>query len=105
MDGPRPQKSEVELARCHKGGMFGSSAHVTLDVFILGHPVVYWGRGAWHVVGGGDPGGGHRACVRGGKQDKGRSGGGSRCPDKSLIIINVREGDWGRSSDGGSVHV
>ena len=85
--------------------MFGSSAHVALDVFVLGHPVIYWGWGAWHVNRGGDPGRGHRTCVRRGKGDKGRSGRGSRRPDKGLIVVDVGEGDWRRSSGGGSVHV
>jgi hypothetical protein len=85
--------------------MFGGGAHVTLDVFVLGHPVIYWGQGAWHVNRGGDPGRGHHACVRRGKGDKGRSGRGSQCPDKGLIVVDVGEGDWRRSLGGGSVHV
>jgi hypothetical protein len=63
VDGPGPRKSEVKSACRHKGGMFGGGAHVALDVFILGHPVVYWGQGVWHIVRGGDPSGGHHACV------------------------------------------
>jgi hypothetical protein len=85
--------------------VFGGGAHVALDIFVLGHPVIYWGRGAWHINGGGDPGRGHCACVRRGKGDKGRSGGRSRCPDKGLIVINVGEGDWRGSLGGGSIHV
>jgi hypothetical protein len=85
--------------------MFGGGAHVALDIFVLGHPVIYWGWGVWHVVGGGNPGRGHRACVRRGEWDKSRSGGRSWRPDKSLIVVNVREGDWGRSSGGSGVHV
>jgi len=53
----------------HEGGMFGGSAHVTLDVFVLGHPVINWGQCVWHVVGGGDPGRGYHACVRRGQGD------------------------------------
>jgi hypothetical protein len=85
--------------------VFGGGAPVALDVFGLGHPVIYWGRGVWHVNGGGHPSGGHCACVRRGKGDKGRSGRGSRRPDKGLIVVDVREGDWRRSSGGGSIHV
>jgi hypothetical protein len=85
--------------------MFGGSAHVTLNVFIFRHLVIHWERGAWHIVGGGNPSGGHRACVRRGKGNKGRSGGWSRCPNKGLIIVNVGEGDWRRSLGGGSIHV
>ena len=85
--------------------MFGGGAPVALDIFGFGHPVIYWGWSAWHVNGGGDPGGGHRACVRRGKGNESGSGRGSRCPDKGLIVVDVGEGDWRRSSGGGSVHV
>jgi len=104
VDGSRPRESKVESVCHYKSSMF-SSAHVALDVFILRHPVIYWGWGVWHVIGGGDSGRGHHACVRRGKGDKGRSGRGCWCPDEGLIIINVREGDWGRSSGGSSVYV
>ena len=93
------------MACCHKGGMFGGGAHVTLDVFVLGHPVIYWGWGAWHVFGGGNPSRGHHACVRRGEWDKGRSRRGSQCPNKGLIVINVGEGNWRRSLGGDTIHV
>jgi hypothetical protein len=85
--------------------MFGGGAQVALDVFVLGHPVIYWGWCAWHVIGGGDPGGGHCVCVRRGEWNKSGSGRGSRCPDEGFTVVNVGEGDWGRSSGSGSVHV
>jgi hypothetical protein len=85
--------------------VFSGGAHVTLDVFVLGHLVIYWGQGAWHVVGGGDPGRGHHACVRRGKGNKGRSGRGSRRPDKGLIVVDVGEVDWRGSLGGSSIHV
>jgi hypothetical protein len=105
VDGSGPRESEGELAHCHKGSVFGGGAHVTLDVFVLGHPVIYWGQCAWHIVGGGDPGRGRHACVRRGEWDEGRSGRGSQRPNKGLIVVNVGEGDWRGSSGGSSVHV
>ena len=89
----------------HKGSMFGGGAHVALDVFILRHLVIYWGQGAWHVAGGGNPGRGHRSCVRRGKGDESGSGGWGWCPNKGFIIVNVGEGDWRRSSGGSSVDI